>query len=252
MTFRFIILAAGKGSRMKQDLPKALTPIGGKPILQYLYESIKATGLDGDPIVVIGPERVPLCETFGGICDYVVQEQQLGTGHAVGVTKEAVGDADAVIVLYGDHPFITSDSILKLTQRHEERGNVVTMMTTCLPDFESWRKAFSHWSRVVRGGDGHIVRDVQFKDATDEDKKITEVNPCLYCFDATWLWENISALKNENAQQEYYLTDLIAVAVKQGQKLSSIEVAPEEVIGINTQEERVIAEKLLLQRYETP
>ncbi|PJE76973.1 hypothetical protein COV05_02150 [Candidatus Uhrbacteria bacterium CG10_big_fil_rev_8_21_14_0_10_48_16] len=251
MTFRFIILAAGKGSRMKQDLPKALTPIGGKPILQYLYESIQATGLDPDPIVVIGPERVPLCETFGGSCHYVVQEKQLGTGHAVAVTQEAVGSADAVMVLYGDHPFITSESLLKLTQRHQDRGNVVTMMTTHLQDFEGWRKAFLYWSRIVRGEDGHIVRDVQYKDATEEDKKITEVNPCLYCFDANWLWKNITFLKNENAQQEYYLTDLIALAVEQGQTLSSIEVAPEEVIGINTQDERDIAEALLAKRYES-
>lgn len=249
MTFRFIILAAGKGSRMKQELPKALTPIGGKPILQYLYESIQATQLDGDPIVVIGPERIRLCEMFGGSCDYVVQEQQLGTGHAVMTAKQVVGDADAVIVLYGDHPFITPASITALAHRHAERGNIITMMTTHLPDFEGWRRAFLHWSRIIRGENGHIVRDVQYKDATEDERNITEVNPCLYCFDTKWLWENISDLKNENAQQEYYLTDLIGMAVAQRQKLSSIDVTPEEVIGINTQEEREIAEELLRQRH---
>lgn len=249
MTFKFVILAAGKGKRMQSDVPKALTPVGGRPILQYLYESVVACGLDGDPIVVIGPERKKLCEEFGGKCEYVVQEQQLGTGHAVMVTKDQVGDVDALIILYGDHPFISAASIQALAKKHEERGNVITMMTTCLPDFENWRRAFLQWSRVIRGPNGHIVRDIQFKDATEEEKKITEVNPCLYCFDAKWLWENVDALKNENAQKEYYLTDLIEMAVSQGQKLSSIEVSPEEVIGINTQEEREIAESLLKQRY---
>lgn len=249
MKFKFVILAAGKGKRMQSDIPKALIPVGGRPILQYLYESVVASGLDGDPIVVIGPERNKLCETFGGSCAYVVQEEQLGTGHAVMATKEAAHDADAVIILYGDHPFISTSTIQALARKHEERGNVITMMTTRLSDFEDWRRAFSHWSRIVRGENGHIVRDVQFKDATEEEKKITEVNPCLYCFDTNWLWANIDSLKKENAQQEYYLTDLIGMAVSQGQKLSSIDVLPEEVIGINTQEERVIAESLLAKRY---
>lgn len=249
MKFKFVILAAGQGKRMNSDIPKALTLVGGKPILQYLYESVLASGVDGDPIVVIGPERQKLCESFGGHCVYVVQEEQLGTGHAVMVTQDAVGDADGVIVLYGDHPFISPESIRALAHKHEQRGNVLTMMTTHLADFEDWRKAFWYWSRVIRGDNGHIVRDVQFKDASEEEKKVTEVNPCLYCFDAKWLWRQISLIKKENAQQEYYLTDLIAMAVAQGEKLSSIDVAPEEVIGINTQEERDIAEQLLSTRY---
>ncbi len=249
MKFKFVILAAGKGKRMHSDIPKALTLVGGKPILQYLYESVVASGVDGDPIVVIGPERQKLCESFEGECEYVVQEEQLGTGHAVLVTKDAVGDANAVVVLYGDHPFISPESIRALAEKHEERGNILTMMTTHLPDFEDWRKAFVHWSRVIRGENGHIVRDVQFKDATEQEKQLTEVNPCLYCFDAKWLWGNIDSIKKENAQQEYYLTDLIAMAVAQGEKLSSIDVAPEEVIGINTPQERDIAEQMLTTRY---
>jgi bifunctional UDP-N-acetylglucosamine pyrophosphorylase/glucosamine-1-phosphate N-acetyltransferase len=143
-----VILAAGKGTRMKQDFPKALTPVAGKPILQYLIESIETSGIAGAPIIVVGPERPKLCETFGKECAYAVQEEQLGTGHAVASAKEAVGETDAVIVLYGDHPFLSAESLKKLAVRHEERGNTVTMMTTVVPDFEDWHCAFSHWGRI--------------------------------------------------------------------------------------------------------
>ncbi len=251
MKFKLVILAAGKGKRMKSDTPKVLTPIGGKPILQHLHESVIASDVDLSPIVVIGPERHRVCESFGGICTYVVQEQQLGTGHAVMVSKEATGDADAVIVLNGDEPFVSAESLQKLTIRHDERANTITMMTTTVPSFDGWYQAYSHWGRIIRGENGHINGIREFKDASEEEKMIRELNPSLFCFDATWLWKNISLLETKNAQGEYYLTDLIGMAVAQGQKLSSIDVAPEEVIGINTQEEREIAENILSKRYET-
>lgn len=249
MIFRIVVLAAGKGKRMKQPFPKALTPVAGKPILQYLVESVEASKVDGPPVVVVGPERPKLCETFGVTCTYAVQQEQLGTGHAVLSAKEAVGKADALIVLYGDHPFLSADSLQRLAKRHEERGNVVTMMTTVVPNFNGWYTAFSHWGRILRGSDGHIIGIREDKDATEEERKIQEVNPALFCFDAKWLWKHIETLKNENVQKEYYLTDLIAMAVSQGQKISSLEIAPEEAVGINTPEECRLAEDLIKNRY---
>jgi bifunctional UDP-N-acetylglucosamine pyrophosphorylase/glucosamine-1-phosphate N-acetyltransferase len=248
MKFKIAILAAGKGKRMRSNIPKALTPVGGKPILQYLYESVIASGIDGDPIVVIGPERKRLCEPFGGMCEYVVQEEQLGTGHAVKTSRTAVGEADAVIVLNGDEPFVSAQALQKLAERHRERGNTITMMTATIPSYDVWYKAFYQWGRVLRGSNGHIVGIREYKDASAEEKSIRELNPSLFCFKATWLWKNIKMLENKNAQSEYYLTDLIAIAVAQGEKLSSIDVAPEEVIGINTPQERDIAEQLLKTR----
>lgn len=245
MTFRFVILAAGKGTRMRSEIPKTLIPIGGKPILQHLYESVVASGLDGVPIVVVGRERTRLCESFGGSCEYVVQEKQLGTGHAVTVTKDAVGDAEALIVLYGDHPFISSESIRTLAKRHEERGNTITLMTSTVPTFDGWYKAFQYWGRILRGDDGHIIGIREYKDASERERDIHELNPSLFCFNTAWLWEHIGRLKKENAQGEYYLTDLIQMAVEGKQPLSSINVAPEEVIGINTHGEREIAEEVL-------
>ena len=246
--FRIAILAAGKGSRMKQNLPKALTPVAGKPILQYLVESINASQVNGIPLVVIGPEGRRLCDDFGGRCDYAIQSEQLGTGHAIKVSQTAVGDAEHLIVLYGDHPFISADSLRRLAERHLERENTITMMTVSLENFVGWRETFSHWGRILRGADGHITGIRENKDATEEEKTILEVNPALFCFKCAWLWQNIERLSNENAQKEYYLTDLVAMAVKQGEKISSLTIAPEEALGINTQEEQKIAEELLAKR----
>jgi len=118
-------------------------------------------------------------------------------------------------------------------------------MTTTIPSFDGWYKAFERWGRILRGVDGHITNIRQFKDASEAEKEIREVDPALFCFDAAWLWPNVAALRNENAQKEYYLTDLIATAIAQGRMISSIPVQPEEVVGINTPEEREIAEQIL-------
>src|SRR3989338_8747582 len=149
MKFKFVILAAGKGKRMHSDIPKVLTPLAGKPILQYLHESVMFSQIDPSPIVVIGPERLRVCDGFGGACTYVVQEQQLGTGHAVMVTKEAVGDAEAIVVLNGDEPFISPESLQALVTRHIERGNIITLMTTTVPSFDGWYQAFRQWGRII-------------------------------------------------------------------------------------------------------
>jgi bifunctional UDP-N-acetylglucosamine pyrophosphorylase / glucosamine-1-phosphate N-acetyltransferase len=248
MQTRVIILAAGKGTRMKSDIPKALTSVAGKPILQYLHESILESGVDDRPVVVIGPERQKLCEAFGGLCDYAVQEEQLGTGHAVQSARDVVADARAVIVLYGDHPFVSSITLRRLIELHERAGGVVTMMTTTLSDFDDWRCSFLHWGRILRDSHGHIVGVREYKDAMESEQAIREVNPGLYCFDTAWLWKNIDQIKNFNANGEYYLTDLIELAVAQGQEIVSMSVASEEVIGINTQAEREIAEQVLTQK----
>lgn len=245
---RVVILAAGKGTRMKSDLPKVLTPIGGKPILAHLLASVMASDLDPRPLIVVGYMAEDVRAAIGEGCDYVLQPKALGTGQAVATAMPAVGDADAVVVLYGDHPFISAKTMRRLVARHEERKNTLTLMTTTIPDFEGWHAAFERWGRILRGADGHITDIREFKDATDAEKEIHELNPALLCFDAAWLRENIGRLGNKNAQEEFYLTDLIAMAVEQGRKLSSVSVDPEEVVGINTPQERAIAETILGQQ----
>lgn len=245
MKFNVVILAAGKGTRMQSSGPKALTLVGGKPILQYLYESILASGVDTVPTVVVGPERPRLCETFDGVCRYAVQEEQLGTGHAVMSVKEVVDGADALIVLYGDHPFISSRTLRRLSELHERSGHPLTIMTTTVPSFEDDYGAYRHWGRILRNQQGRILGIREYKDATDDERELRELNPALYCFDALWLWQNIDRIQNKNANGEYYLTDLVELAVAQGHEVISMNIAPEEAIGINTPEEREIAEMFL-------
>jgi bifunctional UDP-N-acetylglucosamine pyrophosphorylase/glucosamine-1-phosphate N-acetyltransferase len=234
---------------MKQELPKALTPIGGKPILQHLYESVQASGVDGDPVIVIGPDQPKLCEAWNGMCAYVVQYEQLGTAHAVQVCRQEVTDADAIIVLYGDHPFISKETLQRLAQLHEQSHGVLSMMTTTVPSFEAW-PIYRHWGRMVRDKHHRIMAIREFKDAIQSEQAILEVNPALYCFDAKWLWSNIDQVKNVNAKGEYYLTDLVELAVAQGHEIASMSISPEEAVGINTQEERKIAEELLAKRHD--
>lgn len=249
MKFRCIVLAAGKGTRMKQEIPKTLTPVGGKPILQHLHESIMASGVGGAPVVVISPDQPKLCEAFDGECLYAYQEDQLGTAHAASMAGEKVGDVDAVIVLYGDHPFVSADSINALAKLHEEKQGVLTMLTTTVPSFDDWYKGYNHWGRVLRDPDGHIIGVREYKDAMDSERAIMELNPSLFCFDREWFWQNIGQVKNINASEEYYLTDMVELAVVQGHKIVSMRIPPEEAIGINTQEEREVAEKLLALRH---
>ncbi len=245
MIFRTVILAAGKGSRMGSERPKVLLEIAGKPILQHLIESIRASGIDDAPVVVVGKDGGSgVCETFGETCGYAVQEEPLGTGHAVMCARETVGESDAVIVLYGDHPFVSSDALRRLTKIHADRQTVLTMMTTVVPSYEGWYGLFLHWGRVLRDAHGHILGIREYKDAMESEQQIREVNPAMFCFDAAWLWKNISQIKNLNAKGEYYLTDLVELAVAQGHEIAGSEIRPEESIGVNTPEEFRVAEEI--------
>lgn len=244
MKFRVVVLAAGKGKRMKSELPKTLTLVNGKPILGYVLEAIRVSGMDTQPVIVVGHGREHICDAFGQQCQYAIQEEQLGTGHALRCAKEQASDADAVMVLYGDHPFISAESITRLAEEHAQKQNTLTMMTVTVPSFEGWYQAFLNMGRIVRDVNGALVGIREYKDASEETRAIQEVNPALFCFDAAWMWAQLDALKNENAQGEYYLTDLVAMAFEQGKSISTIPLAPEEAIGINSPEERELAERL--------
>lgn len=245
MTTRVIILAAGKGTRMGADIPKPLVEVAGRPMIEHLLDNVRDSEIGDRPIVVVSPDSV---SQFNEVCrdkdcEYVVQEDQLGTGHAVQVAEDACNGADTIIVLYGDHPFISAETIDNLIEMHEASHPAITMLTTKVPNFKKEYSIFKSWSRIVRDDVGRITRDVQVKDATEEELEIKEVNPCIFAFNAEWLWGHLPEVKNQNAQNEYYLTDLIALAIEEGAEVITSPAKPFEVIGVNSQEELQRAEE---------
>jgi bifunctional N-acetylglucosamine-1-phosphate-uridyltransferase/glucosamine-1-phosphate-acetyltransferase GlmU-like protein len=242
---KVVILAAGKGTRMGSDLPKALFPLKGRAMIEYLLESVFASGVDPEPILVVSPEREEMMKQNLNKYNlrYVIQKEQLGTGHAASCARTAISEGvKNVIVLYCDHPFISAASIKKISSEEE---NILSLMPTEVGDFNEWRKNFYHWGRIVRDTENKVKRISEFKDSTEEEKNITEVNPGIMSFNSAWLWENIDKLKNNNSQQEYYLTDLVGLASAQGQKIGGLIIDPLEAMGINSQEELKIAEGLI-------
>jgi len=235
---RVIVLAGGLGTRMGGELPKVLTPLNNKPIIGYLVAELAKLHLPHSPTIIVGAKAEMVREYLGPEYHYVQQPQQLGTGHAVGCAREELlGTADTIVTLYGDHPLVTAKMVKRLVEKHCEEQPAMTLGVVKVPDFQDWRKALINFGRVVRNADGSVGRIVEFKDATEAEKNITEVNPSYFCFSSEWLWENITKLSNYNAQQEYYLTDLLKAAFDQGEKVATIQIEPQEALGINTPEE---------------
>lgn len=241
---KIVILAAGKGTRMGGDLPKVLAQVKGKSMIKHLLESVEKSGIDETPVIVVGYKKDMVIKELGDQYHYISQELQLGTGHAISLAKDYLKDkAENIIVLYGDHPFVSAETIKKINETHIKSGKKITMVTVKLKDFKDWRINFVNFSRIIRDANGKIVKDVQFKDASDQEIKVTEVNPSYYCFNALWLWDKIETLENNNAQKEYYLTDLIKIATDNGTEVESIDIEPFEALGANTKAELEILEK---------
>lgn len=247
MSTRIVILAAGKGKRMGAEVPKPLVEIGGRPMVRHLLDSIEDSGIDDRPILVVAPDTL---EHFYDICsdkdcDYAIQEEQLGTGHAVQSAKDHAKMADRVLVLNGDHPFITPETLKKLEEIYEEHNPAIAMMTIKVPNFDDDYEVFKGWGKVIRDEVGHLIEIKEMKDATDEEKEIKELNPQIFLFNAEWLWEHLPELKNKNASSEYYITDLVAMAIDEGSDVVTGLAEPFEVVGINTPEELERAEKIV-------
>lgn len=234
---------------MGLPIPKVLAPLHGKPLIKHLLESVYASGLDPKPVIVIAPETEGLfTKEIGTKCQYVVQPQRLGTGHAVSCARSAMqGTSDAVVVLYGDMPFIKPETIRNLVDRHTALRPAITMLTNTVPNFFGAYAPFADFGRVVRSADGAIQNIVEKKDATPEQLEILEVNPSYFCFDSAWLWSTIETLKNNNAQGEYYLVDLVRIAIESGKTVRTLDTNPLESIGVNTPEHLEHAHRVSMQ-----
>lgn len=224
-----IILAAGDGTRMKLDFPKVLCKINGKEMIVMLIEKLHGAGIE-DIVLVVGYKREMIMERVGSLARYVAQEELLGTGHAVAQAEqfcEKMGND--VVVLYGDAPFISQQTLKKLVDRHFNSGARLTALTAILDDP-------TDYGRIIRDPGGKICRVVEEKDASGQEKKIKEINTGSYCFDKKELFASLKNVKADNAQKEYYLTDVIEDFVKKGFDIESVSTSDQmEIMGINTQ-----------------
>lgn len=245
---QIIVLAAGHGKRMQNnELPKVLIPLHGKPLIQWLLEAIKQSGVCDTPAIIIGQKAEMVQQALGSDYMYVLQTEQLGTGHAVLAARSQLeNSANHIMVLYGDHPSVTSKMIQNVARTHKNSQAVLTMATVTVDDFNDWRQSFHDYGRIIRDPDGKVTGIIERKDTTPNQQEIKEVNPGYYCFNADWLWKNLDQLRNENTQQEYYLTDLVAIACRQGNLISTVAIDPREALGVNTPEQLRLVEQVLI------
>ena len=246
MSFSTIILAAGKGTRMKSDLPKVLHLVCGRPMINYpLIEAKKAGAKEIVAVIGHGAEAVrsSLKEDLREETpNFVIQEEQLGTGHAVMVCETAIEDKEIpVIILCGDAPLIRSSTITGLVKSHQENRNSVTVLTA---DMDSP----TGYGRIVKDG-SEIRKIVEEKDASEAEKRISEVNSGVYCVDGKFLFEALKKIGSNNAQGEYYLTDIIGIGRDSGLKVGWSKLADsDEIMGINSRKELTAANRIMGKR----
>jgi bifunctional UDP-N-acetylglucosamine pyrophosphorylase/glucosamine-1-phosphate N-acetyltransferase len=255
-TYATVVLAAGKGTRMRSTLPKVLHPLVGQPLLAHVLNSVEAiptthvftphkdTFATYRPVVVLGHESEQVEAAFGERCLYAIQDEQLGTGHAVlaaQVTVDALHPLpQTVLVCYGDTPLVRSEMLASVLVEHVTKGAAITFLT-------AYTEPPSDYGRVVRDAHGRVREIVEVKRATLEQMRIKEVNSGVYCFDRVWLWDALHALPR-NASGEYYLTDLIAMAGIQERTIATVSGSLDETLGVNNRVQLAEAEQLLRRR----
>lgn len=234
-----IVLAAGKGTRMKTDLPKCAFPILKKPMIKYIHENIEKSVID-ETTVVVGYQREVLMNVLGDSVNYVVQDQQKGTGHAIMATKEAMGaKRGTTIIMLGDMPLVDYSVIDKVFNYHLDKNNDLTVLTTTFNQPKGY-------GRIIRNEYGNIEAIVEHRDCTFDQKKIKEVNTGIYVVNNHLLYKEIDKIPLNERKQEYYLTDIVAIMKQQGYHVDAFELwDSEKVMGVNDLYSVSIAEQYL-------
>ncbi|MGM0651425.1 MAG: bifunctional UDP-N-acetylglucosamine diphosphorylase/glucosamine-1-phosphate N-acetyltransferase GlmU [Bacillota bacterium] len=231
-----VVLAAGEGKRMYSKLPKVLHSICGRSMLDYITGS--AAELTDNILIVIGYGASLVREQFKSKYSFILQEQQLGTGHAVLESLAGLPDEGTLLILCGDTPLLTSEHLDSLIKEHH--GNAVTVATTILPDP-------SGYGWIIRDASRRVKCITEDRDASEQEKEINEINTGTYCFDLRLLREYLPRLSTENAQQEYYLTDVVSLLYRDGYKAGSYIIDDYRVgLGINNRVQ--LAEAAMLMR----
>lgn len=240
MSLKTLILAAGKGTRMKSELPKVLHKVCGVPMVKKIAEICSKIG-SLENILILGHKKEEVLKVMNG-CNYVVQEEQLGTGHAVIQAKDKLKDFDGVtMVLCGDTPLLREETLKKLYEEHINTNASITILTSI------YENPFGYGRIVKKGEDVQAI--VEEKEASEEIKKIKEVNAGVYCFNNKELFEALEKINNNNEKGEYYLTDVIGIAVKEGKKVRTFLLEDnDEILGINSKVELEKANEIMRAR----
>lgn len=239
-----VILAAGKGTRMKSDLPKVIHKALGKPMVQYSIDAARKAGAALEDIcLVVGHKADMVKDVVGKDVTYVLQEEQLGTGHAVKCAGDFIGTDGLTMVLCGDTPLITGKTLKTLVDTHIAEHNAITVLTAQVDNPTGY-------GRIIKDEKGNFVKIVEQKDASEEEQKVNEINSGMYLFDSAVLSKALSKLNNNNAQGEYYLTDTIEIVKNEGLgRVATVVVGDEdEIKGVNSQEQLKEAEEILSRR----
>ena len=241
MKLNTIILAAGQGTRMISDLPKVLHPVNNKPLIHYSIQAAKAVGSD-QPVIIIGNGAEAVKKTVGDGARFVLQAERQGTAHAVMVAESELKDqGDLVLVIAGDMPLLTAATLQQLVQRQSSNQGPLTMVTV----HSNNPRGFG---RILRGMEGEIRAIVEEAQASPDQLKIDELNVGAYCFNSDWLWKALKKIKL-SPKGEYYLTDLIGIAVDEGSRVDSIQLEDEEeALGVNNRIHLADAERIIRRR----
>lgn len=239
-----VILAAGKGKRMKSgDMPKVLAPLSEKPLIEYVLNTVQNIRAK-KTVLIVGHQKEKVKDFieksgFDNI-EYAHQEQQLGTGHAVMMAEKNLSDFQGdVLILAGDVPLLTSETISKFIVEHNNHNSKVSVLSTTAPDATGY-------GRIVRDSTGNFIKITEEKDADDDIKKIQEINSGIFLVDSDTLFDSLKQTSNKNAQKEYYLTDIIEILKAQNAPVFAFNLAKfDELQGINSPEDLKRAEEVL-------
>ena len=241
MNFKAIILAAGKGTRMKSKYPKVIHKVCGKEMVNHVINVSQKSGVN-DIVVILGHESDVVKERLPRDSMIAMQTEQLGTGHAVKMAKEYINDEDTIVVLCGDTPLIKEDTLKRLFAYHLENEYHATVLTTKVDNPTGY-------GRIIRDNNEDLLKIVEQKDANEEEKAVKEINSGIYCFNGKSLRESLDLIDNNNAQGEYYLTDTIYIMRDRGQKVGAYNGSTiEELMGVNSRVELSKAEEIMRRR----
>ncbi|MGG5740783.1 MULTISPECIES: bifunctional UDP-N-acetylglucosamine diphosphorylase/glucosamine-1-phosphate N-acetyltransferase GlmU [Bacillus] len=228
MSNRFaVILAAGKGTRMKSKLYKVLHPVCGKPMVQHVVDQVSQLGMQ-KLVTVVGHGAEMVQEQLGNVSEFALQAEQLGTAHAVDQAANVLANEEGTtLVICGDTPLITAETMEALLQQHEEAGAMATVLTAYIEEPAGY-------GRIVRNENGHVEKIVEHKDANEKELAIKEINTGTYCFDNKALFASLSKVSNDNVQGEYYLPDVIEILKNEGHIVSAYQTEHfDETLGVN-------------------